>query len=170
MVSKKFNAIFMQACNVHVSCPVIFIAASTVQWQLINNGISKPASPPSLSHSKRGITACRHRPPLANHVKKPSTVSLSVALCFSPPFPMFSHSGHFQLNFRSVAGVDGHPLVHKGITARCRRPLLTNVTAKPTAVSLSVVFIPPVPNIISWQPFSINLLFCWQCRPPSLSR
>ena len=122
MVSKKSNGKIMQACTAHVSCCVIFIATSTAQWQLINNGISKPVSPFTLSYSIRGITACCHHPPLTNHVKKSTTVSLSAVLCVSPPFPIFSHCSHFQLNVSSVAGIDGPPLVHKQITVHSHCP------------------------------------------------
>ena len=97
--SKKSNGIFMQAWNRHVTCCLIFIATSTAQWELINNGISKPVSPPSLPHSIRGIVAHRHCSTLTNHVEKLIKVSFSVVLCFSPPFPMFSHR-NFSIKFQ----------------------------------------------------------------------
>ena len=162
----------MQACNACASCRVIFIATRTAQWQQINNGISKPVSSPSLFHSIRGISAHCHRSLLANHIEKPTMVSLYVVLCFSPPFPMFSHCSHFQLNFSSADGVNGLPLVHMGITACCLCPPAHKCHREANNSKLIFCFysLPPIPNIISHQPFSINLLFCWPRRPPSLCR
>ena len=91
MVSKNSNRKLMQACKACVSCRVIFIATRTAQWQQINNGISKPVSAPSLSHSIRDITTCRHHSPLANHVKKTATVSFVCGfMCFSTTPNVFS--------------------------------------------------------------------------------
>ena len=87
MVSKNSNRKLMQACKACVSCRVIFIATRTAQWQQINNGIPKPVSPPSLSHSIWGITTCRHHSPLANHVKKTATVSFVCGFMFFSPTP-----------------------------------------------------------------------------------
>ena len=103
----------MQACHTHDSCCLIFIATSTAQWQLINDGILKPMSPTSLPQSTRGITACRRHPHFVNHVKKLAMVILSVVF-IPPPFPMFSHCSLFQFNWCSVAGADDPLSVHKG--------------------------------------------------------
>ena len=162
----------MQACNACASCRVIFIATRTAQWQEINNGISKPVSSPSLFHSIRGISARCHHLPLANHIERPTMVSLYVVLCFLPLFSMFSHCSHFQLNFSSADGANGLPLVHMGITARCLCPPAHKCHREANSGELIFCFysLPPIPNIISHQPFSINLLFCRPCLPPSLSR
>ena len=162
----------MQACNACASCRVIFIATRTAQWQQINNGISKPVSSPSLFHSIRGLSASCHHPPLVNHIEKPTMVSLYVVLCFSPPFPMFSHCSHFQLKFSSSDRVNRLPLVHMGIKARSLCPPAHKCHREANNGELIFCFysLPPIPNIISHQPFSINLLFCWPCRPPSVCR
>jgi len=73
-----------------------FIAISTAQLQLINNGIFKPLSPPSLPYSTRGITSCCHHPPLASHFEKAATVSFCLFFYFPPPFPMFSTIAFFN--------------------------------------------------------------------------
>ncbi len=172
MVSKNSYGKLMQACNACASCRVIFIATRTAQCQQINNGISKPVSSPSLFHSIRGISAHCHCPPLANHIEKPTTVSLYVVLCCLPPFPMFSHCSHFQLKFSSTDCINGLPLVHMGITAHCLRPHAHKCHREANNGELIFCFysLPPIPNIISHQPFSINLLFCRPRRPPSLCR
>jgi hypothetical protein len=92
-------------------------------------------------------------------------------LCFSPLFPMFSHCSLFRLNFSSVVGIDYTPSVHKGKTS----PHLLSPTHECHRETNNSEFVyclysPHIPNIFSPHPFSINLLFCWQCRPPSLSR
>ena len=140
---QEFQRISMQACSGHDSYCLIFIATSTAQWQLVNNGISKLVSPPSLPHYTRGITACRCHPPLVNHVEKPTTVSLSVVFMFLSPIPNVFSPPTFQLNYFSVAGIDGPLSVHKANDSWSRHPALANLTKKPATVSLSVVFISP---------------------------
>jgi hypothetical protein len=43
----------------------------------------------ALPQSARGIRARRRRPPLTNHLEKPTMVSLSVVFIFFPPIQCF---------------------------------------------------------------------------------
>ena len=111
---QEIQCIYMQACNVHDSCCLIFIATSTAKWQLICVWISKPVSPSSLLHSTMGIAARRWHPPLAKHIEKLVAVSLSAVFMFFSPIPNLFSSQRFQLSFSSVTGVDSPPSVHTG--------------------------------------------------------
>jgi hypothetical protein len=144
----------------HKHCPV----------ELINNGISKPVSPPSLSHFIRGITAHRHRPPLAIQIEKLATVSLSVVLFFSPIPNIFS-SQPFSIKFQFCCWRWWPSLGPQGDNSLLPPSPYSQISQRNRQWRVCLLFLfPPIPNIFSQQPFWINLLFWWPCLLPRLNQ
>ena len=88
---QEIQHLYMQACNAHVSCSLIFIATSTAQWQQINNGIptaSDSVIPPSVY---KGNKSPRLPSPAYESQKEAGDGEFVWFFHFLPSILIFSH-------------------------------------------------------------------------------